>query len=229
MPHMFRNPLEGYPESYEVVGADGVPSFRITPRVLTPFRAKARDQLFDALLLAMWVSLLYVMFTTNSISKSDVAVIVALGIAASHLMPRALEMALLRRSDILMTADTIAVRGWLGWQRYSRHLEHRFALHVHDRAQEEYRDNDFRVRAAAAHGKVVAPAAYYGSSFHVVLVYAGHRVDLLTVFGQRDAAAIIARLQYCDRCLNEALAMGGGIPKRPEDEWNDAPGGVHHD
>lgn len=63
-------------------------------------------------------------------------------------------------------------------------------------------------------------------SLHLVLVYAGNRVDQATIYGRSEAAAIVARLQYCDRCLDKALAIGGGIPNRPEDEWNDAPGGL---
>ena len=74
-------------------------------------------------------------------------------------------------------------------------------------------------------GHVVNPPVYYGDSLHVVLVYAGHRQDLLTVYGQSEANAIVARLQYCDRCLDKALSMGG-MAKDAADEWNDAPGGI---
>ena len=62
----------------------------------------------------------------------------------------------------------------------------------------------------------------------MILIYAGQRVDLLSVFGAKEAAAIVTRLQYCDRLLNEAIAMSGGISKRPEDDWAEAPGGMRH-
>lgn len=118
------------------------------------------------------------------------------------------------------------MRSARGWVHYSRLLEHRFALYPHDWTSWEQRDIDYETRRAAADGHVVNPTVYYGESLHLVLVYAGHRVDLTTVWGQSEAAAIVARLQYCDRCLDKALEMGGGAPKRPEDEWNDAPGGI---
>lgn len=229
MTHAFVNPLAGYPATVEVDGADGVPSFHIAPQVLTPLCAKVRDNAASVLSLVLWLAILYDMVTTTPLSTTEAITMVVIGIVGPHLLRRVVEWSLLARREIVMTAETIAVRGLFGWQSYSRHLEHRFALFVHDRAQREQRDNDYEVREAAGRGKAVAPAVYYGQSFHVVLVYAGHRVDLLTVFGERDAAAIIARLQYCDRCLDKALTMGRGVPKSPEEDWNDAPGGVNHD
>lgn len=108
------------------------------------------------------------------------------------------------------------MRRWLFfWRHYSRLLEHRFALQIHDRADEEVRDYDYTAREEAAKGNLIKQQPYYGQSFHVVLVYAGRRADLLTVFGQKDAVAIVARLQYCDRRINQAINMAGGVNHAP--------------
>jgi hypothetical protein len=55
---------------------------------------------------------------------------------------------------------------------------------------------------------------------------AGHRIDLLTVFGPVDAAAILARLLYLDRELDAAISRGKGVRQRAEDDWDEAPGDV---
>ena len=148
-------------------------------------------------------------------------------LAGCGLIRGSVRAALRTKTQILMTTTTIRVRRWLVWRDYNRLYEHRFALHVHDHAEEEGRDLDYEARQASVKGNVIRQTPYYSASFHVVLVYAGHRADLLTVYGQKEAAAIVARLQYCDRSLNEAIAMSGGISKRPEDDWNQTPGGLH--
>ncbi|MCY1382789.1 hypothetical protein D9M69_708470 [compost metagenome] len=68
---------------------------------------------------------------------------------------------------------------------------------------------------------------YYGDSFHVVLVYEGHRVDLLSVFGRQQAAAVVARLQYCDRQLEqESKNVGAADNPHAGADWHQSPGGL---
>lgn len=226
MSNVFRNPLEGYPHTIETEAKDGLPTFRIMPRALTPGRAKVAHGMASLMSFGLFIAVAYYIWTVAGIGLPQIAVAAVLLTGVSHLLPHVCESVLRHPTEIKMTAEAISVRSARGWAQYSRMLEHRFALHPHDRTTWEQRNNDFATRQAAADGHVVSPAVYYGESLHLVLVYAGHRVDLMTVYGRSEAAAIVARLQYCDRCLDKALAIGGGIPKRPEDEWNDAPGGL---
>lgn len=226
MSNVFTNPLEGYPHTIEAAGKDGLPTFQIMPRPLTPGRAKAAHGVASMLEFGAFAAAGYTLWTQAGFGVPQVGVAVAVLAGLSHVLPRVCESVFRHTAEIKMTAEAIAVRGARGWTHYSRLLEHRFALYPHDWTSWEQRNNDYATRQAAADGHVVSPAVYYGDSLHLVLVYAGHRVDLMTVYGQSEAAAIVARLQYCDRCLDKALEMGGGIPKSPEDEWNDAPGGI---
>lgn len=195
MPPAFKDPLEGKPSTAEGIGADVRPLFRIWPLVLTPLRAKMADACAWVTMAALAVGCVGLFFTYWSRSFESATVLFAalLGawLAAWPLVSCSMRLAFRRRTEIEMTTDSIAVRTWRGWQRYSRLLEHRFAHVLHDWAAQEYRENDYRGRKAAASGRVIQLTPYYGESFHVVLLYAGHRVDLLTVFGQKDMAAII--------------------------------------
>ena len=226
MSNVFRNPLDGYPHTVETTGADGVPSFTIMPRPLTPDRAKAAHGMASLLSFGLFIAVAYYLWTVAGIGLPQIAVAAVLLMGVGHVLPRLCESGFRRPTEIRMTAEAISVRSARGWVHYSRLLEHRFALYPHDWTSWEQRNHDYVTRQAAADGHVVSPAVYYGESVHLVLVYAGHRVDLTTVYGPSEAAAIVARLQYCDRCLDKALEMGGGVPKRPEDEWNDSPGGM---
>lgn len=91
--------------------------------------------------------------------------------------------------------------------------------------REEQQRHELRSRQASAKGKVIQKKAYYGQSFHIVLEYAGHRRDLLTVYGHKETVAILRRLQYCDQRLNEAINIGSG-GQTPGQDWKETPGGL---
>lgn len=229
----FKNPLSGRPSTTERKGRDGLPVFRIAPRELTPLRARLADQIGEGL---WWVAILWMAYAF--VNDPDMAVVngpdlsvgtvLAAGaffLAGERVLKWLARIALRGSIELVMTADTIKVRQGLLWKRYDRLLEHRFTLQVHDRAEQERRDYDAKVQRAA-HSRVPPFVPYYGDSFHVILAYAGQRVDLASVYGQKQAAAIVARLQLCDRLLFEAIKMSGGISQKPGDDWTDAPGGL---
>lgn len=222
----FKNPLSGRPRTVETKGRDGKPQFRIVARELTPFRARMADGISTALTVVLLIGCILAFFNAAKAGLSEAVMLAGVFLVGERVLRATLRAALRGRCEIVMTTDTIKVRGWFVWRSYNRLLEHRFALHVHDHAEEENRDLDYAARQASSKGHVIRQTPYYMASFHVVLVYAGQRADLLTVYGQKEAAAIVARLQYCDRLLNEAIAMSGGISKRPEDDWTAAPGGI---
>lgn len=222
----FRNPLQSNPATIQGKDAQGLPFFVIRPHVLTPLRAKAADGCANVLAFALLLGCAWWYIVHSSRDASEAIWLVALVGAAYAGLPWVVRLTFCRRAEIRMTTDTIAVRDLWSWRHYSRLLEHQFVLLPHDRAAQERLDDDFALREASSRGVVIQRFPYYGSSAHVVLVYAGHREDVLTVFGQRDAVAVLQRLQYCDRCLDKALAMGRGVPHRAEDEWDQTPGGI---
>ena len=217
-------PLSGRPRTRRRADANGHPEFFITVRELTPLRAKIADAITSAifglsiLTLGLWVFLTY-----EGPVDEMIAGVVTMA-AHAFALSCACRFALRRKTRIVMRTATISVRRWYGWQHFDRNLEHRFVLLNHDEARAEQLRHDLAVREAAAKGRVIQKKAYYAESFHVVLAYAGHRRDLLAVYGPTEASAVVARLQYCDRVLNEAMRMGGGVGQRPEDEWTAAPG-----
>ncbi|WP_339635769.1 hypothetical protein [uncultured Sneathiella sp.] len=96
----------------------------------------------------------------------------------------------------------------------------------HDYAPEENRLHDFEVRRAAQKGKVVSKLPIYGESFHLSFEYMGQRNDVMTIYGQKVALAVLARLRACDQVLNNQASVGDGFATRPEDQWADQPGDI---
>jgi len=77
--------------------------------------------------------------------------------------------------------------------------------------RKEKDSHEFETRRAQASGEVIRKTSYYGESFHITLEYVGHRNDLLTVFGPKDALAILARLTACDEVLSARSKTGAGL------------------
>ena len=220
------HPLRGKPRTIVRHDKKGVPTFYVNPNELTPFRAIVADRIDTA---KGWgLAALSVVFVSDhpEFDLLHIALVAAMAYAMHKATKWVITELARRQTSIAMSTDAISVRTLFGWRRYDRNLEHAFGLIRHDGAKAEYERHDMEIREAASKGKLLQKKAYYGESFHVALSYAGHRVDLLTVFGQKEATAIAARLQYCDRCLNEAVHMGGGINQHAEDDWNDVPGGL---
>jgi len=220
------HPVAGRPRTATMTDKDGHPRFTIKPWVLTPFRAQAADAISSLVAWSIFCAFVLWLFNNHKLPAGVIIAHAAFGFIGYKALAMLVHLLMHRSARIVMSTGSISVKRWYGWQRFDRNLEHRFALLIHDKSQAEKLRHDLQVRRASANGRVVQKKAYYAESFHVVLLYAGHRRDLLSVYGQKDATAIVARLQYCDRCINEAARMGGGIKQRPEDEWNDEPGGI---
>lgn len=220
-------PLSGWPYARAVPTSDGLPAYAITFAVLTPLRARMLDGCVDAapvLLPALW---LLVAHSLGLLRPPTAALGVGtfLVVATAFLLARwALLPVFLKSHEIVMTTDTVSIRWGKRWISYPRQVEHRFALKRHDAALREQRENDAERAAASIDRKEPKLSFYFADSFHVVLEQAGQRRDLLEVFGPVPAEAVLSRLQYIDRILDAAIRMGGGVPNRPEDDWDDAPG-----
>lgn len=223
-----QNPLSSRPVTYESLDEQGKPKFIIKPLELTPLRCKAADGIQLAIAVVLGITCVLDILNLREFFVEPILKIIAPAVIAYFVLGWIFRDQLKRNTKIVMTTEAISVRHWYGWVRYNRNLEHQFAVLNHDKTREEQQRHELQTRQASASGKVIQKKAYYGSSFHIVLVYAGHRRDLLTVYGQKEAIAIVTRLQYCDRRLNEAMNIGSG-GQTPHEEWNNAAGGLQHE
>jgi hypothetical protein len=212
----FQSPLSGGPRTTQTRDAEGRPIFTIHIRALTPLRAKIVDVICDLFKVALWLAfaaLVVLLYAAHRLTlESFGAVVISLG--ATYFSTRgALRLVLRKRTVIRMTVDAVSVRGWWGWKHFERAMRHTFIVVPHDLIQWEQEKNNLKRRQAAQKGRVIQPRAYFDKSAHVVLVYAGHRVDLATIFDHRRAAPIASRLQYVD----ELLSVFEGKSRGPDD------------
>ncbi len=108
------------------------------------------------------------------------------------------------------------------WREFDRRHPHRFVLVEHDNAQAEKDRIEYDQRNNP--GRRVA--RYYTTSWFVVLEYMGQRYDLAEVMGQREATAILDRLNLCDQYMNGVVSARQRLPMRAEDEWPGSTGSI---
>ncbi len=209
----YQSPLAGGPRTIQTKDAKSLPVFTIKAQALTPVRAKVVDAICDFLRVVMWLTAaaMVVMMYAKGRLTVEAVVALALGLVGVYFSARhVLRVVFRKRTVIRMTVDAISVRGLLGWKHFKRDVRRSFVVLSHDLVQWELEANDLKRRKAAQKGHVIQPRKYYGYSGHVVLVYAGQRVDLAEVFDIRRATPIVARLQYCDEQLDTALGKTRG-------------------
>ncbi len=129
-----------------------------------------------------------------------------------------------KNTEVLFTPTEFRVKTGNVWQVYDRTITHRFVMMKHDRTREEQEKNDYRVRCAQKRGEIIQPKRYYGDSFHIIFDYLGQRIDVATVYNQKRATAIAARLKACDKVMDTKNKMGEGEVLNPGEQWGNTPG-----
>ncbi|CAD0261115.1 hypothetical protein F6476_01125 [Pseudomonas umsongensis] len=223
-----KSPLTGRPPTRQTTDEAGLLSFKVTPRELTPIRAKLANGISSVIGLGLAAVNFIPLLQERHLYLQDLVAAIGVTVLGYYLLRWVTLEACRVTTRIELRMDQAKVRRLSGWESYDRRIEHRFVLLPHDEAEHEQRCHDLATRKAAANGQVLQPPIYYGDSFHVVLVYAGHRIDLMTVYGRQQAAAIVARLQHCDQILDaEAKRVGAGKNPHIDGEWPHSPGGLN--
>ena len=225
-PNTNLSPFHGRPRTRLHIGKDGALSFSIHPRELTPIRARIADNL--APLTAIWAAWQGVVSVASLPMPPDWLYWAAIvgPILALPLLKRAYRWLLKRRWQMVMTQEQFKVQTWRGWRSYDRHLPHKFSLLLHDKAQLEKERIELKLRRGKTNGKTYSQLRYYGDGFHISYEYLGQRNDIATVFIQRNAVALVARLRACDEVMDGQAMMGDGTALAPEDQWDDQTGDI---
>ena len=194
------NPLSGWPKTKPLKGKIG---YRVRAKYLTPLRAKWTDNVFGILCIGC-LGLILWGFATDSYVKGGAlegyAVVlfvgwVLVGSAVMALRYRIGRRFFGKRTAIEFHPDTIRIKSGMRYKNYDRGLPHAFDYSIHDKALQE-EEQEFESRQKK--GK------YYRNAFHIVLRYAGQRVDVASVFGKKHAEALLVRLQLLDQMMDAA-------------------------
>lgn len=107
---------------------------------------------------------------------------------------------------------------------YNRTITHSFALIKHDEARAEREMHERQARDDQMNKRIVARKRYYDDSYHVIYMYMGQRFDVVTIYDEKRASAVVARLKACDSVMDNKNQMGEGEVLNPEEQWGETPG-----
>ena len=215
------SPFYGMPSTEEVLHHDGTMSFIIEPRALTPERAQLADIISGFCVVCLGIAGIATGLDMNYRPELVFPVMMGAIYAMSGPMDLLFRQLLKKKTRIYMTIGHFSVKGLLGYKHFDRTLPHKFSVIPHDKTREEQDKHALQERKDQAAGRITKRTRYYGESAHVVFEYVGQRFDVMTVFGQKDALAIAARLKACDGRLDAMAGMGEGIAFNPSDQWGD--------
>ena len=221
------NPLSGWPTTKPLRKK---PGYRVTAKYLTPERAKITDLAAKAIV-AGGVVMLGWSYINKQFASSDEFFVVAgvIGAICAWVWFRRYKFGRSyfgKVSTVQFRPETIRIKGGMGFKNYDRGLPHEFDYSIHDKAEwEEEKEIEAR-QNAAREGKKEPPkkGKYYRRSFHVVLRYAGQRVDVAAVFGKKDAEALLMRLQLLDQMMDAAKGdIGEPAFAEPATQYGERP------
>lgn len=218
-----KQPFEGEPHTEEVSANDGSAEFYITVQEFTPLRARMAD--IADLMIGLYVAFVIVGVILHT-QRLDWANFIG-GLIFFGLYSGArpdLRDSWRKTTKLRLGGQHIAIWQDGGWACFDRKLPHRFGILHHDYAPMEKLKYEYERQKAAMDRKVLFRKPYYGDSFIVCLEYLGQRHDLLTVYGRKEASAVVARLQACDEIIESRLRQGRGAPIDPADQWGHQPG-----
>jgi hypothetical protein len=219
-----KSPFEDFPKTAQSLDADGKTVFTITPRVLTTARARLAN-IASNITIPLGAAGTYFQLDRLTLPEAWLPFAGASAVILSFPFWEALFHALFqKRVKIVLSATEVRVRRLFRWKAYDRTLPHSFALIPHDRTKAEAKRHEFLTKEAQKDGEVIQFTEYCGDSVHLCLVYAGQRVDIATIYGRKDALAILARLQLCDATLDAETGVNGGLALSPDQEAGSQPG-----
>ncbi|MBS9405473.1 hypothetical protein KG088_17860 [Halomonas sp. TRM85114] len=211
-------------EPHTVYGQDGLHRqvFDVRIRELTPENAKRAEALTAVILIFAIIGVLIMALEEPLLFILGVPVVLISGTAIQKSLYQSLRI----ETRVIFTPTDFKVLRRGRWDVYDRLLKHSFVMLKHDEARREREELESCTRAAQAQGRFRAPRRYYDDAYHMVFEYFGQRHDIATVFDEKRARAVIARLQACDLMMDSQIKMGEGHVLSPEEEWSKQPGGL---
>lgn len=225
-----QSPLDGKPKTIELKDSEGKISLKVTPRELTPFRAlivEAISRLGAAALIGFGTY--YVVVPVYPYFE-DMAVKFGIVLVASLILYKILSFflswVLAKRTTIIFSSDHLTIKTLFSCKSYDRHLPHKFYLLQHDKTPTELEIREMQASRPSILIKGLERRRYYADSFHIVFEYTQTRIDLMTVYKQKPASTILARLKLCDEMMQNQLTGNDGTALKPQDQWRDQPGAI---
>lgn len=220
------SPFKGGPSTKFKRDKNGEPQLTVFASALTPLRARIANWASAFAGLAALSGGVYTMAMEGNFTGDALGTVLAFAASSVPVTWLTLKQVLKSGVTVVFTATHIEISKFIGGRRFERAYPHAFVLLPHDKTATEKERHAFLDRKRPPQWWSLQRKKYYGKSYHVVLTHLGERYDVLTVYGQKKAVKIQARLQACDIVMNGVDFSDGGIALSPETDWATDAGGL---
>ena len=201
------SPLKGWPKTKPLHDKEGNElGFRVRAKYLTPGRAKFSETLIHLISACALIAYIWAMVAERLGGWQENLTVGAAWVVMGSLL-FASRFALGRFffgkvTKLEFLPDTIRIKNGFRFRNYKRTLPHAFDIAIHDRAEDE--ENAEREAAIKNKDNESERRKFYRRGFHVIFRYAGQRVDVASVYGRKEAEALLVRLQLLDQLMDAA-------------------------
>tara|TARA_R110002110_G_scaffold257206_2_gene473146 strand:+ start:3519 stop:4226 length:708 start_codon:yes stop_codon:yes gene_type:complete len=220
------SPFKGGPSTKFKRDKKGEPQLSVSASALTPFGTRIVNWASGCAGIAALSGGFYTMAMESNFTGDALGTVLAFAASSVPVTWLTLKQVLKSSATVVFTATHIEIRKFMGGRRFERAYPHAFVLLPHDKTATEKERHAFLDRKRPPQWWSLQRKKYYGKSYHVVLTHLGERYDVLTVYGQKKAVKIQARLQACDVVMNGVDFSDGGIALSPETDWATDAGGL---
>jgi len=212
--------FKGQPRTAFSVNKTGEPSAVVTISELSPFRAKLADGVAKAL---TWAGLGFTLFETMQLTGADwkdwlAAILIP--VAFYPLTRWSMRSTFKTNTIVRFDKDTFRIGHWPFGQKFDRQLQHSFKLLPHDKREEAKEKHQLKAMRQRNRGQFAEPEEYYSKSFNLIFEFLGERIDITEIWGEREAARALERLNTIDNVINTETGSGAGYALSPDREWN---------
>lgn len=220
------SPLKGWPKTTKLEDGSG---YRIRARYLSPERIRLIELVCMFLILSFVSGCVYWAVDADPKVRNEqegsamglVMILSAFTFATHRLWGR---LFFGNVTTIEFRPNQIRIKNGLrGFRNYDRNFPHEFDYTIHDKAEDEYEREDKARREGKRKGSMFQKL--FRRSFHVVLRYAGQRVDVASIYGKKHAEALLVRLQLVDELMDAMTKRAAGAPQfaEPDKQYGQRP------
>jgi len=217
------SPFDGEPYTFSTLGGSE-PSLRVMICEITPEGAKRADTLTSFLIFLLFLLAIFILSVTHTANGFIwLAGIIAPALAHGPLNNYLYE-SFRKTTEVIFTPTEFRINTDSGWLIYDRTITHHFAMMKHDLARQEREQIERKIRRDQLNKTVADHKRYFDESYHILFMYMGQRIDVLTIYDQKRASMVDARLKACDKIMDTKNLTDKGEVLNPGDQWNDGPG-----
>lgn len=228
--HLNKGAFDGGPKTTDTIDLYGVPTIEVKLTATDPFWRKVADRV-GMILLMPSLGMIAIHFLNSPRLQADwsglgvdLMVVGGFLLWLTHMIRKVERHVKFTPQALLVKRRRLLFGSY--WEEYELNQPVRLTMLLHDRALQEREENEFRRAKASMSGKALRTESLYQNSFHICVEHYGQRNDIITVYGRKEATAILTRLKACLEINKARAGRSASTATEPGQQWKSMPGSL---